>query len=385
MPRRRNITYSSHPNHAARAAHAKGDKAFRTYDTTAIRPKRSPIPAIIGIIALIAAIALISFGVMNFMKGCSSAPQAAKGTEVQIVVQEGEGAKSIGKTLVDAGLISNANEFTDRVSTLGAEGKLQPGTYTLVAGQPVDEIIRVLQTPVAEDGVTIPEGSTLLQTAEYVSAYTNGRISVDDFVAVASNASRYAANYPFLGEAGTNSLEGFLFPKTYPIHDDSTAESVIRSMLDQYASETASLDWSYAQSQGLSHYDVLKLASIVEKESDEAHRSAVASVFYNRLENGMRLQSDATVAYFVGHDPTPDDVNTDNPYNTYFIDGLPPTPINSPSLACLQAVCSPDKTNNLFFYFESDGKGGMIYTFSENYEDHQAAYGETSSGNSAGA
>ncbi len=378
MPRRRNITYSSHPNHAARSAHAKGDKAFRTYDTTAIRPKRSPIPVIIGVVVLIAAIAAIAFGVMNLMKGCSVSPQVAQGTEVQIVVNEGEGAKSVAKTLADAGLISNANEFTDRISTLGAENSLQPGTYTLVGGQSVDEIIQVLQTPVASDGVTIPEGSTLLQTAEYVSAYTNGRISVDEFVAEASNASKFAANYTFLGEAGTNSLEGFLFPKTYPIQNDSTANSVIRSMLDQYAAETATLDWSYAQSQGLSHYDVLKLASIVEKESDAAHRAAVASVFYNRLANGMRLQSDATVAYFVGHDPTPEDVDTENPYNTYYIDALPPTPINSPSLDCLQAVCSPEKSDYLYFYFEDDGKGGVQYTFSTTYDDHRAAYGESS-------
>ena len=374
MPRRRNITYSSRSTHAARAAHAKGDKAFRTYDTTAIRPKRSPIPVIIGVIVFVVAVVAIVFGVTSFLRGCSVTQQAAPGTEVQIVVDDGEGAKSVAKTLADAGLIANANEFTDRLSTLGAENSLHPGVYTIVAGQSVDEIIQILQTPVAADGLTIPEGSTLLQTAEYVSAYTGGRISVDDFVAAASNASKYAADYTFLGEAGTNSLEGFLFPKTYPIAENSTAESVVRSMLDQYGAETASLDWSYAESQGLSHYDVLKLASIVEKESDAAHRATVASVFYNRLSNGMRLQSDATVAYVVGHDPTAEDVDTDNPYNTYFIDGLPPTPINSPSIECLRAVCSPEKTGYYYFYFEDDGNGGLKYSFSETYEQHQATY-----------
>ena len=374
MPRRRNITYSSRSTHAARAAHAKGDKAFRTYDTTAIRPKRSPIPVIIGVIVFVVAVVAIVFGVTSFLRGCSVTQQAAPGTEVQIVVDDGEGAKSVAKTLADAGLIANANEFTDRLSTLGAENSLHPGVYTIVAGQSVDEIIQILQTPVAADGLTIPEGSTLLQTAEYVSAYTGGRISVDDFVAAASNASKYAADYTFLGEAGTNSLEGFLFPKTYPIAENSTAESVVRSMLDQYGAETASLDWSYAESQGLSHYDALKLASIVEKESDAAHRATVASVFYNRLNNGMRLQSDATVAYVVGHDPTAEDVDTDNPYNTYFIDGLPPTPINSPSIECLRAVCSPEKTGYYYFYFEDDGNGGLKYSFSETYEQHQATY-----------
>ena len=374
MPRRRNITYSSRPTHAARSAHAKGDKAFRTYDTTAIRPKRSPVPAIIGVIVLIALIGLIAFGVMHFARGCFGSHQVEKGTEVTIVVDEGESVKSIAKTLADAGLIANANEFTERVSTLGIEDKLHPGTYTLVGGQSVDEIIQVLQTPVASETFTVPEGSTIRQTAEIVAKATGGRITADQFVAAASNASTYAHDYTFLGEAGTNSLEGFLFPKTYPYDESSTADSIIRMMLDQFGSETTKLDWSYATSHGLSHYDVVKLASIVEKESDAAHRATVASVFYNRLADGMRLQSDATVAYFVGHDPTADDVDTESPYNTYFIEGLPPTPINSPSLECLQAVCSPEQTGYYYFYFEDDGHGGLKYSFSETYDEHRSTY-----------
>ena len=374
MSPRKQITYSQHPNHAARAAHARGEKQFRTYDTSLIRPKRSPIPAIIGIIVLIAAIVAIVFGVMHFMKGCSANEMLPEGQEVQVVVAEGEGAKSVAKTLLDAGLIPNTNAFTDRLVELGAENSLQPGTYTLVGGQSVDDIITVLQTPVKATTFTVPEGSTVRQTAEIVSEASNGRIKVDEFVAAASDASKFAKGYSFLEEAGNSSLEGFLFPKTYPIADDSTADSIIRAMLDQFGTEVATLDMSYAESNGLSLYDVVKLASIVEKESNADHRATVASVFYNRLNTGMQLQSDATVAYVVGHDPTPEDVATENDYNTYFIDGLPPTPINSPSLECMQAVCKPEQTDYLFFYFEDDGKGGMKYTFSETYEEHQKSY-----------
>lgn len=374
MSLRRNITYSSRPTHAARSAHAKGDKAFRTYDTTAIRPKRSPIPAIIGIIVLLAAIAAIVFAVVNFTRGCFGSTQVEPGTEVTIVVNEGESVKSIGKTLFEAGLISNANEFTDRVSAQGLENSLHPGTYKLVGGQSVDEIIQVLQKPVASETFTVPEGSTVQQTAEIVSTATGGRITVDEFVKSASDASVYADDYTFLGEVGNNSLEGFLFPKTYPYNETSTADSLIRTMLDQYASESTALNWSYVESKGLSHYDAVKLASIVEKESDATHRPTVASVFYNRLTDGMRLQSDATVAYYVGHDPTAEDVDSENPYNTYFIDGLPPTPINSPSLECLQAVCSPEETGYYYFYFEDDGNGGLKYSFSETYDEHRSTY-----------
>lgn len=371
---RNKITYSEHPNRAARSAHQKGDKAFRTYDTSAIRPKRNPTYALIGIVVLIVLLVAILIGVFSFVRGCGSTPLVATGTQVEVTISEGEGAKSVGKTLVDEGLISNANEFVDRIDTLGEEGMLQPGTYTLVGGQSVDEIIAVFTAPLASETFTVPEGMTIQQTAEVVSAATEGRISVDDFVSAASNASVYASTYPFLADVGENSLEGFLFPKTYPFNEDSTADSIIRTMLDQFATETATLDLSVPQSHGLSLYDVVKLASIVEKESDAEHRARVASVFYNRIDAGMSLQSDATVAYAVGHDPTPDDIATYNDYNTYFISGMPPTPIDSPSLDCLKSVCAPENTNYYFFFFEDNGRGGMSYYFTETYEEHRSTY-----------
>lgn len=374
MSPRKNVTYSSRPNHAARSAHAKGEKLFRTYDTSYIRPKRSPVPTIVAIVVLVVAIVAILVAVFGFVRGCSPTAQLAEGQEVQVVIEEGEAAKSVAKTLADEGLITDQGAFIERLAELGGQESLQPGTYTLVGGQSVDDIIAVLQTPVVPDSFTVPEGLTLRQTAEVVAEAANNRITADEFVAAASDASVYAGDYPFLSEVGNKSLEGFLFPKTYPIADDSTADSIIREMLDQFAAETANLDWSYAQSKGLSFYDVVSLASIVEKEADADHRAEVASVFYNRLASGMMLQSDATVAYVVGHDPTPEDVATENEYNTYFINGLPPTPINSPGLACLQSVCAPAETNYYYFYFEDDGNGGMTYTFSETYEEHQSSY-----------
>lgn len=374
MSPRKQVTYSEHPNRAARAAHARGEKQFRTYDTSSIRPKRSPVFAIVGILVLIAAIAGILFGINSFLRGCTAHEMLPEGQQVEIVVTEGEGAKSVAKTLLDEGLIDNTSAFTERLNEMGAENSLQPGTYTLTGGQSIDEIIKAMQTPAELPTFTVPEGSTVAQTAEIVEKATEGRISADDFVKVASDASKYASDFSFLADAGTASLEGFLFPKTYALEENATADSLVRDMLSQFAEETATLDWSYAEGRNLSHYDVVKLASIVEKESDKDHRSTVASVFYNRLNDGWQLQSDATVAYVVGHDPTAEDVATENDYNTYFIPGLPPTPINSPSLACLQAVCKPDETGYYYFYFEPDEKGEMTYTFSETYEEHQQAF-----------
>ena len=210
-------------------------------------------------------------------------------------------------------------------------------------------------------------------------------MSADEFTNAASDASVYASDYDFLADAGTNSLEGFLFPKTYSVSETDTADSLIRAMLNQFRTETAGLDWSYAQSRGLSIYDAVNLASIVEKESsgDEQIRAQVAAVFYNRLsssnsETNGYLQSDATTAYEVGHDPSAQEVQAATPYSTYSNPGLPPTPICSPSLDCLQAVCAPasDYDGYYSFIFWNDDSGKLQYQFSRTYEEHQQAIAE---------
>lgn len=381
MPLRKQVTYSRRPNHAARSAHARGDRMFRTYDTSYIQPKRSKAPAIVFTVVLVlVALALLWF-IGSSVAGCMS-PKVellSDGEQATIVVNDGEGANDIGKSLVDAKLVSASKDFTDRVNALGAGSNLKPGTYVFAGGTSVDDIISSLQAGPSMDTLTIPEGYRLSDIASAVESATSGRISASDFTAAASDASVYAGDFSFLQSAGTNSLEGFLFPKTYDVAADATADSLIRMMLQQFQTETAGIDWSYPQSQGLSLYQAVNLASIVEKEStgDESIRSQVAAVFYNRLttqgepSNGF-LQSDATTAYEVGHDPTPDEVHADSPYSTYTNKGLPPTPICSPSLACLQAVCAPNQDalgTYYFFYFEDDK-----YTFSETYDEHQAAF-----------
>ena len=374
-PRRNSITYSQNPNRAARQAHARGDKAFRTYDTSHIRPKRNPIPTIIGIVALALILGAVVWGIVTFLRGCSSTePKLAVGDTVQIIVEEGEGTRSVANKLVDAGLLTKASEFNNRVAALGAENTIQPGVYTLTGGMTVDQILTTLQTPVPSVMFTIPEGYTIAQIAQVVSDVTEGRISVDEFKAQASNASVYAGKYPFLEEVGTNSLEGYLFPKTYPITDQSTADTVIRMMLDQFVKETAGLSYQYATEHGLTRYDVVKLASIIERETDDSYRSTVSSVLYNRLAIDMMLQADATLAYVLGGEPTPEDLKSDNPYNTYTHYGLPPTPIGSPSLDSLQAACAPEKTDYLYFYIAPDETGTVQHYFSVTYEEHQGSW-----------
>ena len=382
MPPRKQVTYSQRPNHAARSAHARGEREFRTYDTSYIRPKQSKGPKIFAAVLAVVVISGLVWGGLTLFNSCSGTPAEllAEGQEAAVVVEQGSGAKAIGEQLVEKELVGSASDFTKRVNEMGVESQLKPGTYTFAGGTSLDDIVRQLAAgPDMGNALTIPEGYKLSDIAAAVATASEGRITAEVFTAAASDASVYAASYSFLADAGTNSLEGFLFPKTYAVADDATADSLVRMMLDQFQKETAGLDWSYPQSQGLSIYDAVNLASIVEKESsgDEQIRAQVAAVFYNRLETTGEpsygfLQSDATTAYEVGHDPTPEEVHAETPYSTYTNKGLPPTPICSPSLDCLKAVCAPDQESlgkYFFFYFEGDS-----YYFTETYEDHMGTF-----------
>lgn len=387
MSPRKNTTYSSRPNHAARAAHAKGAQQFRTYDTSHIRPKKSKGPAVLFTLILLVVVGAVAFfGVTFFLNNCSggkvellSADQAAT-----ITVAEGSGAQQIGNDLADAKLVAKGSEFTSRVSARAADAQLKAGTYVFAGGVTVDQIIDNMIAGPDMDGIPclIPEGFTLEKTAARVEEATSGAIKADDFKAAASDASKYVADYPFLKDAGTNSLEGYLFPKTYGLHDTDTADTVIRMMLSQFAAETSDLDLDEAaKKQGLKNsYELVTLASIIEKEAtgDEQNRADVAGVFYNRLQNTTAetagfLQSDATTAYEVGHDPSAEEVHADTPYSTYTHKGLCPTPICSAGLDSLTAACEPNKSDYLYFYFKTNDKGELQYFFSKTYDEHQAA------------
>lgn len=372
MAPRRKITYSSHPNHAARSAHAKAKREFKTYDVSGITPKRSKLPLIIGIVlaVVIVAAALFFSGVLS---SCSAQETVAEGTQVEVTVPEGSSTKDVAQILYDAKLIGTTGDFTGAVDRANASTSLKPGTYQFTGGTSADDIVAQMEQGPQTDTVTVPEGSTVAQTAKLVAQATDNRITAKAFRKCANNASSYKKDYSFVKGAYNDSLEGFLFPKTYSIAKDATADDVVRMMLDQYKQEVSALDYSYAKKKGLSAYDVLILASVIEKEAASDNRATVSSVFYNRLDKNMPLQSDATVAYVVGHDPTSSDLSTSSPYNTYLNTGLPAGPICSPSIDSLQAACQPESTDYLYFYFAKDSNGDMQYYFSKTYKQHQQA------------
>lgn len=334
-------------------------------------------------VAAAAVIVVVAVAAIVVPSILGNAPQLiGQDQTVEVTIADGAGAQDIAKALYEEGLIENTTAFLNQAHKLGLDTSFKSGTYTFKGGMDDKSIIELLANGPGATGtqLTIPEGYTLKRVAAAVEE-TLG-VPADDFLAQAK-ASNYVADYPFLEGAADDSLEGFLFPKTYGFQGNVDADTVIRAMLSQFQTETASLDLTYAESRGLTIAQVVNLASIVEKESTPSTRAAVAAVFWNRLENMGEpnygyLQSDATTAYSVGHDPTAEEVHdTSDPYSTYANQGLPPTPICCPGLDALEAVCSPDPEyldqGYYYFFFYNDADGNVKYVFSKTYEEHQQA------------
>ena len=371
MPRHsKQVPISSRNNRAARSAHARAREEFKTYDTTPIRPKVSKAPVIALIVILISVIVMV----VVITRSCAYEPEILPSTQEAVVtVSQGEGARDIANSLVEERLIGNAQKFVDLVQSRNAAGSLIPGTYQFRGGTSMESILdSLLVGPQSTaDSLTVPEGMTRESIANEVELATSGRITAQQFLDASSDASAYSYAYPFLDSAGENTLEGYLFPKTYYITAKDDATSLVYMMLNQFRDEVAGLDISYPESLGMTWYDIVKLASIVQKEGIPENFATVAGVFYNRLNSDSPyLQSDATTAYEVGQDPTPEEVHADTPYSTYSNPGLPPTPICNPSLEALQAVCSPEDTDYMYFYSYEDG----TFNFSETYEEHQSSW-----------
>ncbi len=329
---------------------------------------------------------VVAIGAFFVLTRCVFAPEEGDvpavepGQMVTVVIPGGAGGDVIANELLKAGVINDEKAFMQAVSSQGADMKLKPGTYQLTTGMTPDNVVaQLVAGPNTQEGrLTIPEGLTVSKTAEIVEASLG--IPTSDFLAQAK-AQNYVADYPFLAEAADDSLEGFLWAKTYDFSGkEVSADSVIRAMLDQYAAEVPTIDFAGGEQQiyatygyDPSDYEILTLASIINVEAggDEDY-ALVSSVFWNRIRAGMPLQSDATMGYVTGGEVTADDLQQESPYNTYLNQGFPPTPVCTPDLACIEAALHPADTDYLYFLLiENDGYSN--HTFSTTYEEHLQA------------
>lgn len=252
------------------------------------------------------------------------------------------------------------------------------GTYRLTTNMTFDDAIAVLSTPptpVSTVSVTIPEGYRLTQIAARVQEALG--IQAKELLSSAMRPSWRLAPYLPAGR-GT---EGFLFPDTYAfVKADTTADDVVRRMLDHFGTEADPLAWTNAKKLGVTPYQVVIIASMIEREARVASdRAKIAAVIYNRLADGMTLGIDATLLY---DDPTPDgelsasDLRSKSPYNTRLHRGLPPTPIASPGLASLRAALQPADVPYLYYVLcGADGRHRFSVSYDRFLQDKAACLG----------
>ncbi len=188
-------------------------------------------------------------------------------------------------------------------------------------------------------------------------------LSGDRYLALTGPGARGRA---LAGTGRPTSLEGFLFPATYELPEDATARDLVDLQVEAYEANTADVNYRYARSRNLTTYDVLIIASMIEREVAVAReRPLVASVIYNRLRTGMRLDIDATVQYAVGEwkeELTNSDLNVNSPYNTRRYAGLPPGPIASPGKDSIRAAARPVQTPYLYYVARNDGSGRHYFS-----------------------
>ncbi len=345
--------------------------------------KRFPVWGVLLIILLVAGAGVGAFFGIRYLLHPYEGARVEDGQQVTVVIPDGSSGSEIVQALLDSGVIHSSKDFRKAVQQQNADQNLRSGTYTFVTGSDCAEIVRQLVAGPnsAEGQLQVPEGLTVTQTAALVESSLG--IPSKEFLNQAK-ASNYVDDYPFLASAGKDSLEGYLYPKTYDLSGkDKTADAVIRLMLDQFQSEVNGLDMAGAEKKlaerynlNVTDYDILKLASVIEKEAtNEDDRPKVSSVFYNRLSVGKALESDATMGYETGGAVTSEDLTKDSPYNTYLHKGLPPTPICSPSLWNIEAAMEPADTDYMYFFIiESDNYSK--HTYSKTYEEHDSAYAE---------
>jgi UPF0755 protein len=302
---------------------------------------------------------------------------SADDTAEVFTVNPGETAATIAPRLDREGLVSDGQLFLYLVRYRGVDAQLEAGEYELRPNMTMDEIIDTLQHGrLREVSITIPEGKRAEEVAELLEE--RGIADGEELLSLVRAGS---SAYGFLGgrpEGASSSLEGYLFPETYRIPADYDAAAILDLLLATFGERFSPEMRQAAADKGMTVHEVVTLASIVEREAVvPEERPIIASVYLNRLAQGMYLQSDPTVQYALGYQEDAgqwwkipmsleEDVVVDSPYNTYMYPGLPPGPLCSPGLASIEAVLEPAETPYLFFYSKFDGS----HAFAETYEEH---------------
>lgn len=311
---------------------------------------------------------------LGVLTACGSAPDYAGAGHGDVVVQvkSGDSAAQIGNRLKAAGVVQSVDGFVKAAANDPAAAGIQPGSYHLKLEMSSEAALAVLDDPnnMVHTGVVVREGAKVSEVIEAITS--SSKITKDQVVA----ALEKPASLGLPKEAGGD-IEGYLGPATYTVTPGETATQLLKQMVAQAVTLHSSIDLkAKAGAVGLTPEQVVVVASIIEKEARRPQDyPKVARAIYNRLKQGMPLQSDATVAY--ANDvkgaiwTTAEQRNNTSPYNTYQHTGLPPGPINSPGKATLEAALKPADGPWLYWVVVNLKTGETV--FSTTFADHQKA------------
>lgn len=330
-----------------------------------------------GLLAVALVVGVVAFGraaadwLADLSLGADdeTAANVEPGLDRTINVPPGSSARDIGSLLVDAGVIGSSSEFETAVRTRAVAAELQAGDYELQTGMETNEALDVLlEGPLGETyRLTLREGLRIEEVLAELATQTD--YTADEFRAVLESGQVTSSYLPAEVE-GITAWEGLLFPDTYEFFNDAAPVEILDRLAGQLERNMDGLDLRALEERGLTPYDAIIMASIIEGEVQlDGERPLVASVLYNRLEQGIPLQIDATVLYALGERRTGltlADLEVDSPYNTYQVQGLPPTPIGGPRLASLLAVTRPAETDYLYYVLTAtDGTHSFTADYNE--------------------
>lgn len=312
----------------------------------------------------------------------ASALHASPGVDpspVKFVVGAGENADTVSRRLSDAGLVSDSELLRLYMRYKGLDNNIEAGNFMLNKTMTIPQVAQAL-TNASPDEIRWRawEGWRLEQISESLSGQPNLDFDPQEFLRLVGPNGHVTGSYSFVGSlpAGA-SLEGFLFPDTYRLGFHANTATIVDRLLSQFDARVTAQMRADATTRGLSLYQVITLASIVEREGvHDDERPTIASVYLNRLAANMNLDADPTTQYAIATsanwwpplDLDPRTVN--HPYNTYVIPGLPPGPIANPGLASIQAVIYPAQTG--YYYFRARCDGSHYHNFATTYEEHVA-------------
>jgi len=346
------------------------------------RRRRGPHPAIIALIVTAAIVFIGFWGVDKVYQTMLAPVDPNSDTEWVVNIPEGASTAEIATLLRQRGLIRDGlimgriseYVFRDHSKRMEYDGQFKYGEFELSKNMSVDEMIQILIAGSALANTktfTIPEGYTTNQIARALD--NQGIVSEMDFFDEIQNG---VFDFDFLVDCppGFERLEGFLYPETYEIYADATAHDIILKMLSQFDALFKLEYYERAEQMGMTVREVVTMASIIERESVVAEeRPIMAGVFYNRIAQGIRLESCATIQFILGEPKeflTNDDTQIESPYNTYLHEGLPPGPICNPRMASIIAALYPEEHDYIFFVL-SDALDGS-HRFSSDYNEFLA-------------